>query len=305
MSSEYLKKPILAKRIDYRCGSGVAFTSCEMQGWRRSMEDAVVCEELAEGVHLFAVLDGHGGPEVAQYVAQLLPKEILLEPHFKLRNYPKALTNVFRRIDELLESERAEEELLAIGKRLNVSGPPGERVAYRAGTTAVVLLVTKYRLYVANIGDSRAVLSRSGAALALSNDHKPDLPSERNRIEKAGGYVKEGRVNGSLGLSRSFGDFEFKHFSERAYEEQAVTSCPEVVEMERSPDDNFVLLGCDGVWERYVSNSQKMVAHIAQLREKHGDKRIVMEKLFGDLVARDMKEKSGCDNMSAILVELF
>ncbi|EFX61264.1 hypothetical protein DAPPUDRAFT_16550, partial [Daphnia pulex] len=77
----------------------------------------------------------------------------------------------------------------------------------RAGTTAIVLLVTKHRFYVANIGDSRAVLSRSDTAVPLSTDHKPDLPSERNRIEKAGGYVKEGRVNGSLGLSRSFGDF--------------------------------------------------------------------------------------------------
>jgi serine/threonine protein phosphatase PrpC len=152
-------------------------------------------------------LDGHGGPEVAHFVAQALPKEILLEPYFKLKNYPKALVNVFRRIDELLESERGEEELAAIAKRMNGGGSTGERVGYRAGTTAIVLLVTKHRFYVANIGDSRAVLSRSDAAVPLSTDHKPDLPSERNRIEKAGGYVKEGRVNGSLGLSRSFGDF--------------------------------------------------------------------------------------------------
>jgi serine/threonine protein phosphatase PrpC len=72
--------------------------------------------------------------------------------------------------------------------------------------------------------------------------------------------------------------------------------------MDRSPDDNFVILGCDGVWERYVSNSQKMVSHIKQLREKYNDKKVVMDKLFNDLVAKDAKDKSGCDNMSAILV---
>ena len=71
----------------------------------------------------------------------------------------------------------------------------------------MVLLMTKHTYYVANIGDSRAVLSRGGQVVPLSFDHKPDLTEERNRIEKAGGFVKEGRVNGTLSLSRSFGDF--------------------------------------------------------------------------------------------------
>ena len=46
-----------------------------------------------------------------------------------------------------------------------------------------------------------------------------------------------------------------------------------------------------------------MVSHIKQLREKNSDKKIVMDKLFNDLVAKDLKELSGCDNMSAILIE--
>ncbi len=75
--------------------------------------------------------------------------------------------------------------------------------------------------------------------------------------------------------------------------------------MEKNPDDNFIIIGCDGVWERYVSNSQKMVSHIKQLREKHNDKKTVMDKLFNDLVAKDLKDLSGCDNMSAILIEFL
>jgi serine/threonine protein phosphatase PrpC len=72
------------------------------------MEDAILCQEIADGVYLFGVFDGHGGPEVAHYVAQTLPKEILNEPYFKLKNYPKSLTNVFKRIDEMILTPRGE-----------------------------------------------------------------------------------------------------------------------------------------------------------------------------------------------------
>lgn len=54
-----------------------------------------------------------------------------------------------------------------------------------------------------------------------------------------------------------------------------------------------------------MANSQKMVSHVQQLRGQHNDKRLVMDKLFNDLVAKDMKDANGCDNMSAILIELF
>lgn len=84
-------------------------------------------------------------------------------------------------MDDLLISNRGEEDLTVISQRLGVNHKQ-DKISYRAGTTAIVLLVTKDRYYVANIGDSRAVLSRCGSAIPLSTDHKPDLPSEKNRI---------------------------------------------------------------------------------------------------------------------------
>ena len=65
-------------------------------------------------------------------------------------------------------------------------------------------------LIVANLGDSRCVLSRDSIAFDLTIDHKPDNQSETERIIKAGGYIEDGRVCGNLSLSRALGDHEFK-----------------------------------------------------------------------------------------------
>jgi len=44
----------------------------------------------------------------------------------------------------------------------------------------------------------------------MSHDHKPDNIEEKQRIEKAGGYISDGRINGNLNLSRALGDLEYK-----------------------------------------------------------------------------------------------
>lgn len=90
-----------------------------------------------------------------------------------------------------------------------------------SGTTACVALVLpeivgldgtpEVYLYVANAGDSRAVLCRAGAAVDLSEDHKPEDDRERERIQAAGGTVTaDGRVNDGLNLSRAIGDHIYK-----------------------------------------------------------------------------------------------
>lgn len=60
-------------------------------------------------------------------------------------------------------------------------------------------------LYVANAGDARCVISRNGVAERLSVDHKPNDEAERQRIEGSGGFILNGRVNGTLRY-RSSGD---------------------------------------------------------------------------------------------------
>jgi serine/threonine protein phosphatase PrpC len=81
----------------------------------------------------------------------------------------------------------------------------------RAGCTASVVLITPAEIYCANAGDSRTVLSwKQNAHLDLSVDHKPENPEECKRIESADCFVEEGRINGSLAVSRGIGDFSYK-----------------------------------------------------------------------------------------------
>lgn len=87
---------------------------------------------------------------------------------------------------------------------------------------------------MANAGDSRSVLSRSGKAIPLSDDHKPESEVEKNRITKAGGTITNGRVNGGLNLSRSMGDFFYKRDKSLAYDEQLIISKPDITVVDRS-----------------------------------------------------------------------
>ena len=87
----------------------------------------------------------------------------------------------------------------------------GGELAYQAGCTACVALITRTEIYVANAGDTRCVIASKGKAKDLSHDHKPDNPGEKRRVEKAGGYVEEGRVSGVIAISRAIGDWEYKN----------------------------------------------------------------------------------------------
>lgn len=91
-----------------------------------------------------------------------------------------------------------------------------------------------------------------------------------------------------------------------------ITCKPDIVEVKRSPDDEFIILGCDGIWERYVENSQGLLDMIKESlasagKESNGNRtqlKIVIERLLDTLLAKDTREGIGCDNMSAILVML-
>lgn len=64
-----------------------------------------------------------------------------------------------------------------------------------SGTTAVVVLLAENKIYCANVGDSRALLVKNNGGdwdcNPLSEDHKPELEKEKNRIMEYGGVVEQ------------------------------------------------------------------------------------------------------------------
>ena len=110
-------------------------------------------------------------------------------------------------MDELMLTDEGKEELQRIKESSEGQGDDRDS---SAGCTSTVVLLTKNEVYCANAGDSRTVLASRGNAKDLSIDHKPDNPNELARIQNAGNFVQEGRINGRLALSRALGDFEYK-----------------------------------------------------------------------------------------------
>ena len=66
----YLQEPVTLKTTNDFETAQVRAGSCLMQGWRRTMEDALcMATDLKPGVSAFAVFDGHGGREISTFCA--------------------------------------------------------------------------------------------------------------------------------------------------------------------------------------------------------------------------------------------
>ncbi|MCL4133310.1 UNVERIFIED_CONTAM: hypothetical protein GTU68_021944, partial [Idotea baltica] len=165
----------------------------------------------------------------------------------------------------------------------------------KSGTTAVCAFISPTHIFVANCGDSRAVLYRSGGIGLSTFDHKPINPIEKERIQNAGGSVMIQRVNGSLAVSRALGDFEYKNVEGKGPCEQLVSPEPEIYMERRTEEDEFLVLACDGIWD--VMSNEDLCAYVRS-------RLLVYDNI--QTVANDVVDtcfyKGSRDNMSIVLI---
>jgi serine/threonine protein phosphatase PrpC len=244
------------------------------------------------GVSLWGVMDGHGeyGHYVAAFVQENLP--ICLSAEKGLRKDPEAAIT------------RA---TAAMCKRLNDTDI---NCAF-SGSTLVYGVKIDDTLYVANVGDSRAVLARQGPngvvqAIALSNDQKPERPDEKARIIAHGGRVEplpgppgecgparvwlaEADVPG-LAMSRSIGD--------EVSQTVGVISVPEITVHKIKDEDVLVVWASDGVWE-FISDDQAI-----KLVWKHKDNLAeAAAQLAEESTKQWRKEEEVIDDITCVIVQ--
>ncbi|PKU43159.1 integrin-linked kinase-associated serine threonine phosphatase 2c [Limosa lapponica baueri] len=221
----------------------------ERKGEREDMQDAhVILNDITEEcqplpsqitrVSYFAVFDGHGGVRASKFAAQNLHQNLI-------KKFPKGeVVSVEKTVKRcLLDTfKHTDEEFL---KQASSQKP-----AWKDGSTATCVLAVDNVLYIANLGDSRAILcryneeSQKHAALSLSKEHNPTQYEERMRIQKAGGNVRDGRVLGVLEVSRSIGDGQYKRCG--------VISVPDIKRCQLMHNDRFILIACDGLFKVFT-----------------------------------------------------
>ncbi|KAK6639422.1 hypothetical protein RUM43_007695 [Polyplax serrata] len=281
----YLDKPKTEKQNENGNGNGLRYGVSSMQGWRQEMEDAhsaiigLPGADFLKDWSFFAVFDGHYGAKVSEYCAQHLLDSILQAEEFQRSDFVPGIRSGFLMLDS---SMRTLPELAS-----------GED---KSGSTAVCALVSPKQIYIANCGDSRALLCRNGEPEFSSEDHKPYVPVERDRIQKAGGSVMFQRINGSLAVSRALGDFEYKSVEGKGQCEQLVSPEPEIYVLDRSESsDEFLILACDGIWDVMGNRG---VCHFVRSRLLISDD---LQHICNQVVNTCL-HKGSRDNMSIVIV---
>eukprot|EP01125_Pyxidicula_operculata_P019209 TRINITY_DN694_c3_g4_i2.p1 TRINITY_DN694_c3_g4~~TRINITY_DN694_c3_g4_i2.p1 ORF type:complete len:339 (+),score=72.00 TRINITY_DN694_c3_g4_i2:42-1058(+) len=247
-------------------------------GMRPSMEDAseILLEYGNPDQSFFGVFDGHNGSRCSRYLSSELPKTILNNPKFT--SHPQIAL-----LESFLETDK---QWIAYCKKQGI----------KDGSTAIVAILRGDQLYVANTGDSRAIICDDGMAIPLSSDHKPSDTREKKRILDAGAHVLLGRVQGVLAVSRAFGDIDFKN--RETCGAGWISAEPDVKLWNVTEKTEFFLLACDGVWD--VMSTFQVAKFVREKLLIGFHPQVVAEQLV-----YHVHRCGSTDNISVVLVSLL
>ena len=288
---------------------GYAFNT-SMGNIRDYNEDTITATKIIlDGVNdsntfFFAVYDGHGGNGCSLYLKEKL--------HHFIKNFTKeSLNEAINTVEEKFMSEEALDE------KGEIKDP--------SGSCGIMALIQKNKLIIANVGDSRLVLFKKNSLYFSTEDHKPGSPSEKTRIEKGGGMVyqtpsliplhQNGKeieppwrvLPGRLSVSRTFGDVEAKN-EKLGGMKNVVVALPDITEIELDEDFNFMVLGCDGIFD-VLSNEEILECIKIVLKEKEINdlNNVNISELCGyiaDMIIKSSLAKDSYDNVSCIVVAI-
>ncbi|MBA0760228.1 hypothetical protein Gotri_022987 [Gossypium trilobum] len=246
------------------------------------------------------VYDGHGGPETSRYINDHLFQ------HLKGFTSEQQTMSV----DVIRKAYQATEEgFLSLVTR---QWPMSPQIA-AVGSCCLVGVICGGTLYVANLGDSRAVLGRAvkatGEVLAiqLSAEHNACIESVRQELQSLHPddsqivVLKHNvwRVKGLIQISKSIGDLYLKKAEfnreplypkfrlREPFKKPILSADPSITVHQLQPHDQFVIFASDGLWE-HLSNQEAV--DIVQNHSRSGiARRLVKTALQEAAKKREMR----------------
>ena len=234
----------------------------------------------------YAIFDGHGGPEAASYVKDHVTRLFFEDSDLPQTQSEESPDELF--LKELQECQskvflQADQALL---DECSISD--------YCGTTALTVFILGKHVLIANAGDCRAVISRKGVAKQMTQDHRPSYLQEKKRVEELGGYFEDGYLNGELAVTRALGDRHMKSPSGSNSKSPLIAE-PEMTQWVLSDDDEFMIIGCDGIWD-VMSNEEAVDLVRRQLMNHNNPERCARE-----LIDQALRLHTS-DNLTAIVV---
>ncbi|MDR3646693.1 MAG: PP2C family protein-serine/threonine phosphatase [Candidatus Babeliales bacterium] len=262
--------------------------------------------------YFFGVFDGHGGSKVSDYLANIL-HPFYLDYIYEKFTIPDALIKSFESVHKELDSN----------------------TSLYQGSTALVAVIKDEKIYVANVGDSRAVLYRNSQAIDLSYDHKSSRKDEVERVQKLGAhvYIPVESLDGSrLQWSKIINNTQFidvkkaellkllnipfrqiDTHSALVFNSSGKCSCltrvigyklmqdiliptPEITIIDKIAEDEFIIMASDGIWD--VMTSQYAINLVKELLEEGKSVDNVARRL-----ARRARILGSADNITVLIIK--
>ena len=280
---------------------------------RNYNEDAITVEKIQlkkndEFFYFFGIYDGHGGNGCSLYLKENLHKFI---QEFSASGIKEAI----------YESENFFLTKKAVDENNNLFDS--------SGSCGIIAIIKNNQLIISNTGDSRIVIYKNGKIFFVTEDHKPDSEKEKERIKSAGGQIYQSpsiipiyqngkKINlpwrvlpGRLSVSRTFGDIEAK-VEKYGGKKGVIIPTPDITEIELNNDFDFMVIGCDGIFD-VLSNEDlfdiwKIVLKeykINNFKDIEKNNEITIDELCGDfagLIIKSALAKNSFDNVSCIVV---
>ena len=239
---------------------------------------------------VFEIFDGHGGDEMSVYLqnnlAQIYKQNLLLNKG----NIILSLKNAFHDADDEMRNQLNIEGLGSTGTLVHIK--------WESENDLVV--------YSANVGDSRVSLISPEHIIRLSYDHRTSDEKERKRILESGLETIDDRINGTLMLTRIFGNYEYKNNIENEEDEENSNSnnnnsnkgliCEPFISkinIDLNIENQFLILASDGIWDTITEEE------IQNIIQYHNDTQQICS-----IAIKNCLRNEAWDNLSIFAIKL-